>query len=619
MKVKRITKHQFLQLFTAFLVFFISTSILQAQNEAGFVFGQVYMDLNDDCDRTQGDTGLQGWTVRATETTNGEILETSTSQFGYYDFFFPELGAEYLIEVVPPTNFTVGSCFNSYIYEVEAVDSTIQDTLGAILDFPITSITSTCPQYNYVDIGGWSMRRCFDNTFNVQYCNFGLEDEEAMYIEIELDDFLELNASSIPFSSQNENTYTFDIGLVPSGECGTFSITALLSCDTELGQTHCLEARVFPDTICSPIDPLWSGASLRVDGACNGSEVEFTITNAGDGDMTEPADFIVVEDHVIMMQDIDEIPALLSGESFTVTQDANGSTWRLEVNQVEFHPSSSVAESATVEACTEGTVFSTGFVTMFSENDDEPYISILCMENRGAYDPNEKRAYPKGFGESRFIEANTTLDYVIHFQNTGTDTAFTVVIEDQISDFLNPTTIRTGASSHPYTAALDPDDKLIFTFENIMLPDSNINEAASHGYVKFKIDQQRDLPVGTLITNEAAIFFDFNEPIITNETVHKINEDFLEIVSSTINPEFKQVRLNVGPNPLRDYAVLQLEGIEADNFQLLVFNLQGQLLRTEAFSGDQYEFTRGQLSNGTYLFQVQSNGQWIASGKLIVQ
>ena len=31
-----------------------------------------------------------------------------------------------------------------------------------------------------------------------------------------------------------------------------------------------------------------------------------------------------------------------------------------------------------------------------------------------------------------------------------------------------------------------------------MLPDSNINEPASHGFVKFKIAQQPDLEIGTL-------------------------------------------------------------------------------------------------------------------------
>lgn len=619
MTVKRITQQQFWQVFLLSILLTTFFNYAQAQNTGSFVSGVVFLDDNDDCEWAQDENGLQGWTVRATETTLGGTQETTTSQFGFYNLFLQEPDQEYLIEVVPPADFTAASCITSYIVETPMeVDTIIFDSSEIRLDFPITSLTTDCPHYTFVDVGGWRMRRCFDNTFDVQYCNFGLEDEEDVYVEVDLDDFLSLTSSSIPFSSENENTYTFDIGDLPSGECGTFTITALLSCDAELGQTHCLEARIFPDTSCTQVDPLWSGASLEVSGACNGSEVEFTITNTGDGNMEAPVDFIVVEDHIIMMQGSMEIPALQSGESHVVTREANGATYRLEVDQVEFHPGGE-SESATIEACTEGTVFSTGFVTQLSENDEEPYISILCMENRDSYDPNEKRAYPKGFSDAHYIEANTELEYVLHFQNTGTDTAFTVVIEDQLSQYLKPASIRTGVSSHPYTYTLNVDGKLTFTFEDIMLPDSNINEAASNGYVKFKIDQQRDLPIGTVINNEAAIFFDFNDPIITNQTFHKINEDFIEVVITSVNSELIGAEIAVGPNPFRDKTTIRLDGLEYDNYQLNLFDLQGKLLRTESFNSNSYEINRNHLQKGVYIFHIQSEGQWIASGKLMIQ
>ncbi|MEM9824801.1 MAG: T9SS type A sorting domain-containing protein, partial [Bacteroidota bacterium] len=111
-------------------------------------------------------------------------------------------------------------------------------------------------------------------------------------------------------------------------------------------------------------------------------------------------------------------------------------------------------------------------------------------------------------------------------QNTGTDTAFNVVIRDAISEYLNPNSIRPGASSHPYTWGIAEDDVLFFNFENIMLPDSNINEPASHGFVKFKIKQELDNLPGTLIENSAGIYFDFNAPVITNTSVHQIEERF---------------------------------------------------------------------------------------------
>ena len=615
--MKKITVQQVLQLLVTVLLLSGISAELSAQNFGRILYGIVFLDEEDNCTYDGQEIGLAGWTVNATETTTGTMFEANTNSNGWYDLFLLEEG-EYLLEATPPAQFSSSSCVSSFLIEVEG-DTLVIDTLTELNNFPINSLSTDCPHYTYVDIGGWQMRRCFENTFDVTYCNFGLEDEEDVYIEVELDDSLSLVSSEIPFSSQVGNTYTFDIGFLESGTCGTFSITALLECGVELGATHCLEAKIFPDTICSPVDPLWSGASLQVDGACNGSEVEFTITNVGDGNMEEPVDYIVVEDHVIMLQGDSQIPALASGQSFVVTRDANGATYRLEVDQIEFHPGNSLQESATVETCTEGSVFTVGFVTQFSQNDNEPFVSILCLENRGAYDPNEKNAYPKGFGDSHYLEPNIGLDYIIHFQNTGTDTAFTVVIEDQLSPYLNPSTVRAGASSHSYTHALAADGKLVFTFDNIMLPDSNTNEAASHGYVKFKVDQQRDLPLGTEIFNEAAIFFDFNEAIITNQTFHKINEDFLEIVITSVNTQLIGANIKVGPNPFREKAVLYLDGLEYDNYQLNLFDLQGKLIRTETFRSNTHVINRNHLQNGIYLFQLQAEGQWIASGKLMVQ
>ena len=73
-----------------------------------------------------------------------------------------------------------------------------------------------------------------------------------------------------------------------------------------------------------------------------------------------------------------------------------------------------------------------------------------------------------------------------------------------------------------------------FVFPEIMLPDSNSNEPASHGFVKFKIDQNPDNPPGSIIENKAAIYFDFNEPIITNYTIHTIGTPFAQLDMANI-------------------------------------------------------------------------------------
>ncbi|GEM_PF-4204670 len=53
-------------------------------------------------------------------------------------------------------------------------------------------------------------------------------------------------------------------------------------------------------------------------------------------------------------------------------------------------------------------------------------------------------------------------------------------------------------------------------FKKILLPDSTTDEAGSHGFILFKIKPTTGLTVGDEFTNKAAIYFDYNLPVITN-------------------------------------------------------------------------------------------------------
>jgi uncharacterized repeat protein (TIGR01451 family) len=132
-----------------------------------------------------------------------------------------------------------------------------------------------------------------------------------------------------------------------------------------------------------------------------------------------------------------------------------------------------------------------------------------------SYDPNNKETASHIYQE---IAANEALEYVINFQNTGTDTAFSVTLLDTLPPQLIPSSIVPIGSSHDFTYHLVAPNVVKFLFHNINLPDSNVNEPASKGFIKFSIDQTPNNPLGTIIKNKAAIYFDFNDPIITNFT-----------------------------------------------------------------------------------------------------
>lgn len=139
-----------------------------------------------------------------------------------------------------------------------------------------------------------------------------------------------------------------------------------------------------------------------------------------------------------------------------------------------------------------------------------------------AYDPNDKLVEPNIPDFENYTLFGDTLHYTIRFQNTGTDTAFTVRLEDVLDKNLDWSSLQVTGASHAFKTKLDMrSGKLTFTFENILLPDSTTNEVESHGYIRYLIQHKENLPENTWISNTASIFFDFNPPIITN-TVYNL-------------------------------------------------------------------------------------------------
>ncbi len=135
---------------------------------------------------------------------------------------------------------------------------------------------------------------------------------------------------------------------------------------------------------------------------------------------------------------------------------------------------------------------------------------VIC-----SYDPNNKLAQV-GWTEEGYVLEGTTLEYVINFQNTGTDTAFVVIIEDPLISALDTSSINVLDWSHPFTMSLDTNSVLTFVFDNVFLPDSATDNEGSQGFVSFSIDFEEGLEDGFLLENRARIFFDENLPIQTN-------------------------------------------------------------------------------------------------------
>jgi len=566
--------------------------------------GRVLRDTTLNCLADPGEPPLTGWIVRAIGSMGVFYAVTDTD--GDYQLFVKP-GDTYNIDAITPSVLW-GSCGN-----VPSVAALAPNETYTAADILFSALIG-CPLLS-VDITSGNLRRCFNNNFySVSYCNHGTEPATDAYVIVTLDPLLSIVSSSIPYTDLGNGQLRFDVGDIAVGQCGSFNFRTLLDCGAVVGMTHCTEAHIYPDTFCILPNVLWSGASLRIQSQCDPDSVRFRIENVGFGNMPNTLEYIVIEDQIMLMSAPVQLDA---GQSTTVSVPANGSTWRLEVEQEPFHPGQS-APAVSVEGCTNGPVFSTGFIAQFPTDDADFFIDIDCRANTGSYDPNDKQGFPLGYGAQRYVKPGTPLEYLIRFQNTGNDTAFTVRIVDTLSAWLDPASFRAGASSHPYTWDLSGAGVLSFLYENILLPDSFVNEPASHGFVKFTIQHRADAPLETLIENTAHIYFDFNEAIVTNTTQHRLGENFVTV--GLWQPEHKRYKVRVSPNPFQDQAVLELIGVEGTvPLRLQVFDLNGKLVLEDRSTNGVFPLNRGHLSAGVYGFSIERAGEVVGVGKLVVK
>ncbi len=240
----------------------------------------------------------------------------------------------------------------------------------------------------------------------------------------------------------------------------------------------------------------------------------------------------------------------------------------------------------------------------------------ICEHITGSHDPNSKDVFPRGQGTPGYITTNDSiLFYTIHFQNDGNDTCFTVVVKDTLSQYVEPGTIVPGASSHPYTFTLTEHGILTFRFDNILLPDSNVNEPGSNGYFNYTVHLRPNLPVGTVIENTASIFFDFNAPVVTNTTVNTI------ALPAQIKLIENKVNVSVFPNPFSDYTMFEIHnGNSNAEYSINIYDMLGKCVNSfENITGNNFKVTSKGLESGMYMYKVIQNNDVTGKGKLIIE
>ncbi len=234
----------------------------------------------------------------------------------------------------------------------------------------------------------------------------------------------------------------------------------------------------------------------------------------------------------------------------------------------------------------------------------------------GSWDPNNKLAYKtnhdsnNGYQWISSVDSDQRIEYVINFQNTGSAPAVNVVIEDFVSEDLDMSTFELLGASHPMYTIINGNE-INFRFPNIYLPDSVNNEPESHGHVRFAINAINGLSAGHIINDDAAIYFDFNEPVITNEA----EVEMLNVVS--IDKLQKAQTVLVYPNPMDQQ--VQFKNLSGNAFHLRITDTTGRMVLDKSSLSSTMQVDRSNLASGMYFYEVIETSKVIANGKLVVR
>lgn len=606
------------------LIFINDMTIIKLDEEGNFftnlLEGKVFWSTDGCNPYEEGDLPLADWLIQVEGESNRFI--GSTDAEGNYSIPV-EIGS-YTVSLLPRNN-TWDICSPASF----PVDFTANyDTL--IFNFPVRSALENCPLLT-VETSTGILQECSDATYTIEYCNDGSALAEDAFMEVVLDEELTYISASIDPSNVLEDTLIFQLGDIAPLECGNFTVNVQVTCDDiQPFQAVSFETNIFPDTTCSPLNPNWDGAKIEVSGRCENNQIVFSARNVGDNTTDGVLGFVIIED--VLMYLSDDLPDLPSGGprqdiGDPIPANEMGSTYRIIAMQSEGAPGNNFP-TAFVEGCTqEGSEdFTTGIVTQFPDNDQDPYSDIDVQEiltTSGT--ANILIGHPKGYQDS-IITQSTDLEYTILFANTMVDTLNRLVIRDTLPAELDLATLSVGPSSHPYNAELYNGGILKITFNDLnLLPDGSGEVTDSRGFVKLTLSQKPNLLLGTVIDNSAAVYFDYVAPIITNKVHHVIAcDDFLTVGCITVGltrpPVVKGINIRVQPNPTHTSADFIIEGCEGcGQVEMILHDALGREIRRESFAGTTFTFQRKDLAPALYFFELRSKGQILQTGKLLIQ
>ncbi|MCW3126602.1 MAG: hypothetical protein JWO03_2260 [Bacteroidetes bacterium] len=217
-----------------------------------------------------------------------------------------------------------------------------------------------------------------------------------------------------------------------------------------------------------------------------------------------------------------------------------------------------------------------------------------CFQVRYSHDPNHKDGYP-----TIISPQGGWLTYTIHFQNTGHDTAYAVVIRDTLSSYVDAATFQYIGSSHQPIVTLT-GRAMEFGFPKINLVDSATNPPLSEGWIQYKVKAKANLPLLTQVKNTAYIYFDNNAAIATNTTVNTVDTIAAPLAIARITDGGS---IHLYPNPSTGTFTLQTSNCLHTDY--VITDMLGSVVQQKTISSDGQAIDIRNVAEGVYTLAVR--------------
>jgi len=231
-----------------------------------------------------------------------------------------------------------------------------------------------------------------------------------------------------------------------------------------------------------------------------------------------------------------------------------------------------------------------------SDNNDTLVQTVV-----GSFDPNDKLVkahFANPTLNTVDVLPNTTIEYKINFQNTGTYEALNVIVTDTLDTDFDAGSFRLLETSHACKVSR-VGRNLSFNFSNIHLADSFHNEPASHGFIRYAIKPSTS-SIGTVLENTAFIYFDFNAAVVTNTTHNEINRSVLAINEIGTND------VHVYPNPSTDIICISAKSTSDIKFDTKLSDMSGKVVVLDNNVSLPHYMSVQSLAAGVYMLSIQN-------------